>query len=60
METPRFYRLLGLAVTSLLSFTSSVEQTAFGECYVTMWGNQKRQPIGYCNFFPLKSYALKK
>ncbi|XP_011457138.3 uncharacterized protein [Magallana gigas] len=29
MEIPRFYRLLGLAVTSLLSFSSSVEQTAF-------------------------------
>lgn len=36
MEIPRIYHLLGLAVTSLLSFTSSVEQTAFGECYVTM------------------------
>lgn len=44
MEIPRIYYLLGLAVTSLLSFTSSVEQTAFGECYVTMQDNQKRQP----------------
>lgn len=36
MEISRFYRLLGLAVTSLLSFSSSVEQTAFGKCYVSM------------------------